>query len=108
MPCTSINLTEQSKQRMQDALAKLDAALADGTVTIIIGRQGGIAFRGWSSEARDNWTDVCAFRRLQASNSAALRKALARAETVAGRQSNAQVIGSGLHSHDEGKTWAKD
>lgn len=32
-------------------------------------------------------------------------QAIARAEALAGRSVDKQVIGQGVHSHDSGKTW---
>lgn len=74
-----------------------------GTIKAIIGRAGGIAFKGWTDNA--DVSDLCAYRALTARNSPALRKALARAEVTAGRKLDAQAIAAGMHSHDGGKTW---
>lgn len=105
MPCdTRIDESELSRRRMQDALKRLDAALGAGTVSVVVGAQGGIAFKGWT-EGREGWSDVCAYRRLASGNSPALRKALARAEALAGRKADPRAIGAGLHSHDGGQTW---
>ena len=92
-----------AEERQKAALARLDAALQGGTVKVVIGASGSVAFRGlWRS---DGVTDLCAFRRLQASNSPALRKALNRAEVIAGRTVDAKAISAGVHSHDGGRTW---
>jgi len=104
MPCdTRIIAEPNGLQRVQAAIARLEAALAAGTVSIAISAGGAIAFRNW----RDNGglSDLCAYRRLAASNSPALRRALARAEALAGRSLNPQAIAAGVHSHDGGQTW---
>ena len=85
------------------ALARLGAALAAGTATVIIGRNGAIAFKGWT-DAR-GVTDLCAYRALTAANSAPLRRAIARAEAMSGNRVDARAIAAGTHSHDGGATW---
>ena len=104
MPCmTQPTLTEIQKLAQRGALARLRAALAVGTVTVVVGRNGAIAFRNW----RDNGgvSDLCAYRAI--ANSPELRRALARAEVTSGNRINPQAIASGLHSHDGGSTWSK-
>jgi hypothetical protein len=104
MPCDSISLTEQSKARQRDALRALAAALATGTAGVKVGPQGAIAFTGWKAE-REGLTDLCAFRRLSSANDPALRRALARAEAVAGRKVDPRAMAAGVHSHDGGGSW---
>ena len=104
MPCmTQPTLTEIQKLAQRAALGRLRAALAVGTVTVVVGRNGAIAFRNW----RDNGgvSDLCAYRAI--ANSPELRRALARAEVTSGNRINPQAIASGLHSHDGGSTWSK-
>lgn len=104
MPCLSQpNLTELQKQAQRGALARLRAALALGTVSVVVGRTGSIAFKGW----KDNGgvSDLCAYRAL--ANSPELRKALARAEAMSGNKLDPRAIASGMHSHDGGATWSK-
>ena len=104
MPCTTNpNLTTTQKADQQSALARLGAALAAGTVQVVIGTAGGIAFKGWTDNR--GVSDLCAYRALTAANSAPLRKALARAEAMSGRKVNQQARSAGMHSHDGGKTW---
>ena len=104
MPCMDRpNLTVAQKADQQSALARLGAALANGSVTVIIGAQGGIAFKGWTDTR--GVSDLCAYRALTAANSAPLRRALARAEAMTGRKVNQAAISQGMHSHDGGKTW---
>lgn len=104
MPCDSqVNLTVQAKARMTAALERLEAALGNNEAQLVIGAAGSIAFKGW----RDNGglSDLCAYRRLASSNSAALRRAVFRAEALAGRQINPRAVAVGVHSHDQGATW---
>ncbi len=108
MPCdTKRGLDAQQKQRMTDALARLEAALAGGAVALVIGRQGAIAFRGWKEEDRAGLSDLCAYRRLSSANSPALRRALARAEAQAGMKIDQRALAAGVHSHDGGRTWGQ-
>jgi len=88
---------------MQEAIARLERALAGGTVRVAISATGAVAFKGfWRN---DGVADVCAYRALQASNSATLRRAVARAEITAGRQVNQAQVAAGVHSHNGGETW---
>ena len=109
MPCDTRRISveetaEQARARLRAAVAKLEGALTSGTASIVVGPTGAVAFKGWRGEG-DGLTDVCAFRRLQASNSPALRRALARAEALSGRKVDPRAIAAGVHSHDGGGTW---
>lgn len=109
MPCDTrlrpgVNPVQRMRQ-IAESVARLEAALSAGSVTITIGPTGAIAFRGWSAEVRDDVTDVCAYRRLSARSSWALRQAVARAEATSGRRVSLQAVAAGVHSHDDGKTW---
>ena len=105
MPCTTQpNLTEIQKARMDAAVARLDAALAAGTASAVIGASGSIAFKGWG--AREGVSDLCAYRKLASANSPALRRAIMRAEVMAGRKLDERAILAGVHSHDGGRTFS--
>lgn len=105
MPCIGqeLNQTPWRKQQIASAIERLNRAIETGTVTVVIGAQGGIAFKGWQDNA--GVSDLCAYRKLAAENSPALRKALARAEVVAGRRLDQRAVAAGVHSHDGGRTW---
>ncbi len=104
MPCTTqANLTAEQARRMQAAIERLNAALGDNTAQAIIGPNGSIAFRGWAD--REGVADLCAYRKLASSNSANLRRAIMRAEALAGRSIDSRAVAAGVHSHDEGRTW---
>lgn len=89
------------------SLARLEQALAGGRVRVGIGPNGAVTFQGWAVTDRDDVSDVCAYRSLAASNSWALRQAVARAEATSGRKVNAGAVAAGHHSHDGGHTWEK-
>lgn len=106
MPCIAPpKATPQYLAKVKSALERLNAALAAGTVTVSVGAQGAIAFKGWND--RDGVSDICAFRKLTSDNSPALRRAVMRAEVMAGRKIDARTIAQGMHSHDGGQTWSK-
>jgi hypothetical protein len=81
---------------------KLEAQLQSGEVKIKVSPTGAVAFVGTSLMVDSKISDVCAFRKLQVSGSAALRAALVRAEAMAGVKANprAQAM-SGEHAHGE-------
>lgn len=111
MPCYT-NLQEgqtlETRAKAIDiALKRLETFLTQGKVTIGIGTNGAITFKGWTVGDRSDVTDVCAYRTLQSQSSWALRQAVARAEAMSGRKVNAQAVAAGTHSHDGGKTWHK-
>jgi len=110
MPCLSTlnpgQTLQQRNQQVDRALRRLEQYLQTGSVRINIGQNGAVNFAGWRD--RDGVSDVCAYRSLAATNSWALRQAVARAEAQQGRRVNAQAVASGLHSHDGGKTWGRD
>lgn len=103
MPCDRVDLTAESRRRQREALASLAVALGTGAVTVKVGPQGAVAFLGWGD--REGLADVCALRRLMAANDPNLRRALARAEALAGRKVDTRQIAAGVHSHDGGGTW---
>lgn len=94
---------QKRKTQIEEAMARLQKALAAGTVTIKIGANGALTFNGaWD---RAGISDSCAYRKLMAAGSPELRRALGRAEALAGRKADERVIASGVHSHDGGKTF---
>lgn len=97
---------QQRKEEVRKAVANLDLALRMGNVKAVVGPQGAITFANWTA-GRDDVTDACAYRQLMVSGSAIARMKIAQAEQLAGRSVDKQVIGSGVHSHDGGKTWGR-
>jgi hypothetical protein len=109
MPCDTRlkprqTIQERAKE-VREATQRLASALAAGRVKVKVGPQGAIAFENWSTNERDGVTDACAYRRIMATGSAMARLAIARAEQMAGRTVDKQVVGHGAHSHDGGATW---
>jgi len=105
MPCmTQPNLTPIQKQRQRTAVERLAAAIGEGTVKVVVGRTGGIAFTGWTD--REGVSDLCAYRAI--ANSPAMRRALIRAEAMSGNKMDPRTLASGVHSHDGGATWGRD
>lgn len=96
---------ERRLEQIKVATARLEQWLDNGAVTVAISKDGAIAFVGWQGAERRDVTDVCAYRRLVNEGSFALRKAVAKAEMLAGRKVNQQAIAAGTHSHDGGQTW---
>lgn len=111
MPCDTKLKPNQTLESRNDAirksLARLEAALNAGNVKVKISPNGAVAFDGWKPTDRDDVTDVCAIRTLQAQGSWALRQAIAKAEMQQGRKVNPHAVAAGHHSHDGGSTWHK-
>jgi len=95
---------EERREEVDKALSDLSAEIEAGRVRIIIGPNGAVAFAGW--EGRKRLSDVCAFRRLSAEGCWPLQRAVAAAEMQSGRKVNLAAVGSGVHSHDGGRTWS--
>jgi hypothetical protein len=110
MPCDSWRrsknqtLTER-KIEVKKVLTRLDQLLAARQVSARVGPQGAIAFEGWSTEDRAGVRDACAYRQIMQTGSTLARLEIARAEQMAGRSVDRQIIGQGVHSHDNGNTW---
>lgn len=109
MACENIRKVGQTAEERQSeieaAVAKLEQALQAGTVTVIVGTNGGVVFDNWADADRVGVNDACAFQALTVQGSFALRQALAMGEQLAGRQASHTAILGGLHSHDGGQTW---
>jgi photosystem II stability/assembly factor-like uncharacterized protein len=106
MPClTQPNLTVQQQQGRRAAVTKLLESVAAGTVKVVVGPRGSVAFSGWKDEDRNGVSDLCAFRALM--NAPEMRRAVFRAEALSGNRMNPMAVASGLHSHDGGQTWGR-
>jgi len=103
MPCIAAATTPEARVRQQSAIERLERALGSNEAQLVIGASGSIAFKGWTDRA--GVSDLCAYRKLASSNSATLRRAIMRAEAMAGRKIDARAIATGHHSHDGGATW---
>lgn len=109
MPCDTRLKPQQTIQQriveVRSSVTRLDALLKKKRVKPVIGPKGEIAFAGWSEDDRDGVTDACAYRRIMATGSSLAKMEIQRAEQLAGRSVNKQVIANGGHSHDGGNTW---
>lgn len=106
MPCmTQPNLTQQQKTAQAAALQRLQRAIAAGTVSVIVGRNGAFALRGWADADRAGVSDLCAYRAL--ANTPEMRRAVMRAEAMVGARLSTVAIAAGVHSHDGGATWGR-
>lgn len=109
MPCDSYLKPEQTPQQrareILDGVKRVDTLIASRKVQVKVGPQGAITFVGLTDKERDGMTDVCIYRRLVRSGSAAARMAITRAEQMAGRTVDRKVVAQGIHSHDGGQTW---
>jgi hypothetical protein len=108
VPCDTRLKPRQTISQRKDEVAKaiglVQARLLDGRAKVVIGPQGSIAFTG-IEDVRDGVTDACAYRRIMATGSALARAKIAQAEQLSGRTINRQLVGHGVHSHDQGRTW---
>jgi thiamine monophosphate synthase len=102
---TAKNLTSEAKAAQAAALERLTAAIGAGAVQVVIGRNGGIALKGWAEVDRAGVSDLCAYRALM--HAPEMRRAVMRAEALAGTRVSAIAIATGVHSHDGGQTWSR-
>ena len=111
MACESIRSSReqtelQRKEEVKKKLKELEAKLRAKSVSLVIDpRTGAVTFRGWAVKDRGGVSDACAYRSLSAEGSWELRKAVAAAESQAGRKVSLNAVQGGTHSHDGGKTW---
>lgn len=100
---TQPTLTPAQKLAQQQALSRLKGALLSGAVQAVIGRNGAIAFKGWTDNA--GVSDLCAYRAL--ANTPEMRRAVTRAEAMSGNRLSLIAVATGVHSHDGGATWSR-
>ena len=109
MPCDTRTKRGQTLQQraeeVRQVAEKAAQALAQGRIKAVVGPQGAIAFTGLTEADRDGVTDACIYRRLLSTGSRLALQQIAKAEALAGRTVDKQVIGQGAHSHDGGRTW---
>jgi fructose-1,6-bisphosphatase len=108
MPCDT-RATKRGQtlsQRVAEVRGVVELAarkLASGQVRVKVGPQGGVLFTGLTEMERDGVSDNCLLRRLMAGSSVTAKLAIERAELLAGRKVDKQVIGQGGHYH--GDVW---
>ena len=109
MPCDSRRKQNQTaaqrKTEVRAAVRRIDKLIAAKQIGVKVGPQGAVTFTGLPDTVRDGLTDVCIYRMLTRTGSAAARMAIARAEQLAGRAVDRKVIAAGVHSHDGGQSW---
>lgn len=109
MPCDRRLRPKQTiserKAEITTVIERLAKGLASGKVKPVIGPQGAIAFQGLTETERAGVDDACAYRRLLSTGSALAMQAIAKAEMLAGRKVDRQVVAQGAHSHDGGRTF---
>jgi hypothetical protein len=105
MPCDSSFLPNQTltqrKDEVTQAIGRLNTLLAAGTVKAKVTPAGTVSFEGWTTEDRSRVTDACAYRRIMATGSGLAKAQIAKAELMAGRPINKQVISQGGHYHGD-------
>lgn len=109
MACETMRKPQQTIQdriaEVKTSIASLEKLLLRRKVKPVVGPQGAITFTGWEAMDRNGITDACAYRRIMATGSALAKMEIARAEQMAGKTVNRQVIAQGVHSHDGGHSW---
>jgi hypothetical protein len=98
---------QQRKQQIETALERLNKALAIGEIKLKVGANGAVTFLGAAWLKKEGISDTCAYRKLLAQGSPALKQAQMAAERLAGRKVDAHAVAAGVHSHDGGNTWHK-
>jgi hypothetical protein len=96
----------ERKDEVRRATERFVSGLKAGRVKALVDKKtGAIAFSGLTEDERDGVTDACAYRRILSSGSQLAIQAILKAEQLAGRSVNRQVVAQGYHSHDGGETW---
>ena len=114
VPCDTQSLAGQTlterKIEVREAVERLAKALATGRAKAVVGPQGAVTFTGEGASVLGDArvTDACCYRRVMSTGSALARAAIAKAEMMAGRKVDRQVVAQGFHSHDSGGTWNRD
>jgi hypothetical protein len=104
MPCDTyipVNMTPpQRRKQIDEAIDRLNKAIEAGQVTLVVDKStGAVGFKGdWQ---RDGVSDSCAFRKLTLKSSMGFKRALAKAETMAGRKVNEKAVAAGVHMHGD-------
>lgn len=102
MPCDTV----VPQKDFLDVMRELEDLLLGNAVEVVVDQAtGAVALVGWQDSSRRGVSDVCAIQKLMAENSFAWQRALATAESIAGRQMDINMLSSGVHSHDGGSTW---
>jgi hypothetical protein len=83
MPCGTEVLTAAQQAKKEQALRDLEKQIAAGKVKVMLDRMGKATLDGWETDRENpgHWHDDCAYRKLLAEGSSALRMVMARAQT---------------------------
>jgi hypothetical protein len=92
---------QERAAEVRSAVGRLDALLKKRRVKPRVGPQGAIAFDGWDNKDRDGVSDNCAYRQIMKHGSSLAKAEIAKAEMLAGRSVDKQVVAQGVHAHGD-------
>ena len=95
----------QRKDEIRHMQEKVIAGLKTGQIGVKVDAKGGVTFTGIPAEDRPGITDACIYRRVLVSGSQLAIQAIQKAERLAGRAVDKQMVATGYHSHDGGSSW---
>lgn len=91
----------QRKLEITEVVDRIQKGLVNGSMKLLLSKDGAVAFSGISDADKNNVTDACIFRRIMATGSALAKAKLQAAQALLGKP----VVTNGSHSHDGGQTW---
>ena len=89
----------ERKAEIAKTVEKFARGLAGGTVKVVIGPKGEVAFTGIPAVERNNVSDSCVYRAIMSTGFALARQQIARAEQLAGRRVDQKALAGGHHGH---------
>lgn len=95
----------ERKDEIRRVTEKFIAGIKQGIVQVKVDAKGGVTFSGIPEADRPGITDACIYRRVMVSGSQLAIQAIAKAERLAGRSVDRQLVAQGYHSHDGGNSW---
>jgi hypothetical protein len=109
MACETYQRPKQTLAERKDEIRRVQerviAGLKSGKITAKVDAKGGVTFNGIPAEDRPGITDACIYRRVIVSGSQLAIQAIQKAERLAGRAVDKQIVATGYHSHDGGTSW---
>lgn len=109
MACETYQRKGQSLTERKDEIRRVQerviSGLKSGQIGVKVDAKGGVTFTGIPAEDRPGITDACIYRRVMVSGSQLAIQAIQKAERLAGRSVDKQLVNSGYHSHDGGNSW---
>ncbi len=91
----------ERKEEIRRVIDTVEKFLIAGKVKVKIGPRGEIAFVGLPEDERNGVADACCYRRIMSTGSGLAKAAIQRAEAMAGRTVNKQLVGIGAHGHTD-------